>query len=90
MAGELSKANRKKALARAVKVLPPGTEVRGFVVGRAQARWSNGAIGILAAGLTLVYVRATGGARLTEPAKEPSRRGSGPGPEAREDDSVPG
>ena len=47
MAGELSKANRKKAIARAVKVLPPGTEVRSVVVGRAQPRWSTSAIVIM-------------------------------------------
>ena len=48
------------------------------------------AIGIVAAGSTLLYVRATGGARLAEPATGPSRVGSGPGSEAREDDSFPG
>jgi hypothetical protein len=56
MAGELSKAKRNKAMARAVTVLPPGTQVRGFVVGRAQARWSTSAISILAGCGALVII----------------------------------
>ncbi len=48
MPGELSKTDRKKAIERATKVLPPGTAVRGVVVGRAQGRWSTGAITTLA------------------------------------------
>jgi hypothetical protein len=56
MAGELSKAKRNKAIERATQVLPPGTQVRGFVVGRAQVRWSQAAITILVVGVAIPIV----------------------------------
>lgn len=47
---------RTKHVAAAARLLPAGTQIRGYAVGQAQARWANGAIVAIGLFLTVFVV----------------------------------
>jgi hypothetical protein len=53
-------------MAAAQAMLPPGSEIRGYVLGRAQARWSTGAI-VAAAIFGVVFLIALAGGTVVYP-----------------------